>query len=272
MRIFNLADDDAFAYEIDVPIMPGGEPHPTVDPSLIEGENLWIDSRVQCAEDWLRLLSVLCAVKRCRPKSLGLYIPYFPGARQDRWESGGCLTVQLYADMLNRFRLDAVLVLDPHSQAVEVSVRNCHPVMPDWTRLKGDWSTVIAPDAGAAKRAGHVANHLGLPVVQAWKSRDPQTGKLSGFGCAPVGEGRCLLVDDICDGGGTFVGLAQQLMGVSLDLLVTHGIFSKGVEPLAGWFPRIITTDSWVADETCDVERHQQFFRIQSHMRSLLCR
>ena len=45
----------------------------------------------------------------------------------------------------------------------------------------------------------------------------------------------CLIVDDICDGGGTFIPLAKKLKNAgakTVTLYVTHGIFSKGLDPL----------------------------------------
>ena len=59
----------------------------------------------------------------------------------------------------------------------------------------------------------------------------------------------CLIMDDICDGGGTFVLLAEYLLrhgAASVGLAVTHGIFTKGIDILfdAG-ISRIYTTDSF---------------------------
>jgi ribose-phosphate pyrophosphokinase len=55
------------------------------------------------------------------------------------------------------------------------------------------------------------------------------------------------MVDDICDGGGTFLGLAEELKSKNagkLFLAVSHGIFSKGISKLSSMFENIFTTDS----------------------------
>ena len=111
------------------------------------------------------------------------------------------------------------------------------------------YDVVVAPDAGAEKRAANVARCLNLPLCRAWKNRDLQTGNITGFGFGELPNKekiRALIVDDICDGGGTFVGLAQILKEKvsSLDLFVTHGIFSKGTKELKKYFNKIYTTDS----------------------------
>lgn len=193
------------------------------------------------------------------PVQFVLFIPYFPGARQDRRNSGGdgLFAAKYYADIVNAIGFDAVVVADPHSDVVPALLNNCKV----WTAgavfqgyyeatarddMINIYDGIIAPDAGASKRAYSVAQAIGVnKVYQAWKRRDAATGKLTGFGIEPIPEGRYLMVDDICDGGGTFVGLDNLLPnGVNCDLYVTHGIFSNGLRELSKHFKRIITTNS----------------------------
>jgi ribose-phosphate pyrophosphokinase len=75
-----------------------------------------------------------------------------------------------------------------------------------------------------------------------------KTGQLSGFhtNIADFEGKTCFIVDDICDGGGTFVGLAALLKSRhagKIVLIVSHGIFSKGFD-LAN-IDAIYTTDSF---------------------------
>jgi len=89
-----------------------------------------------------------------------------------------------------------------------------------------------------------------VPLYHGWKKRDVSTGKISGFGCEPLpkGIGRVLVVDDICDGGGTFLGLFDAMNfgtgQVAADLYVTHGIFSQGTAALLSRYGTVYTTDS----------------------------
>ena len=116
-----------------------------------------------------------------------------------------------------------------------------------------DPSTVclISPDAGALKKIHKLSTALGgVPVVVCDKERDVRTGALTGFRVfANELAGRhCLIVDDICDGGGTFVGLAAELRKLnpaSVSLAVSHGIFSKGLAPLTSALAQVYTTDSF---------------------------
>jgi ribose-phosphate pyrophosphokinase len=58
-----------------------------------------------------------------------------------------------------------------------------------------------------------------------------------------------MIVDDICDGGRTFIKLAKAIQNqrpnAKIYLVVTHGIFSAGFDELSKWFEGIYTTDSY---------------------------
>jgi ribose-phosphate pyrophosphokinase len=107
---------------------------------------------------------------------------------------------------------------------------------------------VISPDKGAVRRATDVAELLEVSVYIASKNRDPRTGHLSNYSFeADLAAGSYLVVDDIFDGGGTFALLAGAVPdGVTLDLWVTHGGFTKPGYSADARTPyrRIYTTDS----------------------------
>lgn len=246
---------------------PGGEPHVTITAGMyaqaVTNAPVWIDARIADAEGWMTLMALINAVKALKPKCLGLFLPYFPGARQDRREPGRAFTAKMYAEMLNALSLDLVLTVDPHSEVVCGLVNEFHVIKSselEWSARSAPYDAVICPDAGAERRATAMADRLKLPILYGHKHRDQLTGKLSGFSCdlIPNEYRRLLMVDDICDGGGTFIGLAEHLRQAGeiscdatepyrhvLDLFVTHGIFSNGFEALSTRFDMIITTDSF---------------------------
>ena len=86
-------------------------------------------------------------------------------------------------------------------------------------------------------------------VLECGKRRNVTTGELSGF-TVPIEDLKnrpCLIVDDICDGGGTFLGLGSELKKKNageLFLAVSHGIFSKGFDQLSDIYTQLFTTDS----------------------------
>lgn len=182
------------------------------------------------------------------------HLPYLPAARADRGTPFGA---KVYADLVNAIGLAEVVVFDPHSPVAPELIGNVRVV--DSARIVRNtvfgrsgytdpYVGIIAPDAGAVERAKRVADLARLPLFTASKKRDFDTGKILGIQ-APEGlpeHGQLLVVDDICDGGGTFLGLAAA-MGIPrerLSLWVSHGIFSGKANLLNDAYSLIYTTDS----------------------------
>lgn len=177
-------------------------------------------------------------------------IPYLPGARQDR---GNPFGAQVYANLINAMKADEVVTFDPHSPVMPTLVENLRVVSAETvigravSKNLASYAGVICPDEGAKSRTAITAEALGLPLFHAAKHRDFTTGKLSGFTCEELpAQGKFLVVDDICDGGGTFMGLAAAtgLGPDRLDLWVSHGVFSGNAPQLREAYGTIYTTDS----------------------------
>lgn len=187
------------------------------------------------------------------------FIPYLPGARQDR---GNPFGAQVYANLINSMNADKIVCFDPHSPVMPAMINRLRVVTPEAViaravkKVLSGYAGVICPDEGARTRTAITAEALGLPLFHAAKHRDFVTGKLSGFTCDELPtEGRFLVVDDICDGGGTFMGLAAAtgLGPDRLDLWVSHGVFSGNAGQLRNAFGNIFTTDSHPGASNPDV-------------------
>lgn len=237
-------------------IFSGGEPHIKIKPDFDVSETVTITHRINSFNDFGLLLLAVDALKRMEVKLINLFIPYFPGARQDRvMIAGEPLSVKVYADILNGLELNKIIIFDAHSEVTPALLDNCevisnHAFIADVLKKIGNKVKLISPDGGALKKIYKVSEFLGgIDVVECSKSRDVKTGKLSGFKVYDDNlQGMdCLIVDDICDGGGTFIGLAEELKNKNagkLYLAVSHGIFNKGFEAMSS-FERIFTTDSF---------------------------
>lgn len=212
------------------------------------------------SHDELFLLAMWAEACEERHEKKILVLPYLPGARMDR---GIPLGAAIYADFIEaNVSPHQIITIDPHSEAAlgfypkgHTSVYPVHRIImneiQDATHgaQAQKYVGVIAPDKGAHDRAAAAARVMGVPVYTGGKTRDFATGKLTGFHMEDElpAEGKLLIVDDICDGGGTFIGLAEAtgLPKNRLDLWVTHGIFSKGIGALIDHFGVIHTTDSF---------------------------
>lgn len=271
-RFLNLTEGfstngNADEIEFDSFFFSGGEPHIRIKSEPTVKLDVGITIRLNS----MNAVGLLCvAVNALRNlwwcNEIHLFVPYFPGARQDRiMNEGEALTVKMYADIVNNLKLDSVTIVDPHSDVVPALLNNCTvETNIEFAKLCRNEIqtqhrsiselTYACPDAGAKKKFYELKRQLdpnGLSgAVMCDKVRDVVTGELTGFEVYSDNlRGKdCIIVDDICDGGGTFIGLAKELIKKNagdLYLVVTHGIFSKGLNELAHFFKAIYTTDSW---------------------------
>lgn len=187
-----------------------------------------------------------------------LFLPYLPYSRQDRACAPGeafalsvlvnCLVPYLGAD-------DIIKTWDVHSNVAQtlfdskfegvfqnVTAASLLSRLGFFEGVVFSPSTiVIAPDKGAVERASQVQKSLGLSeTVYATKVRNPDNGEILRTEVPEEVDYRgknLLIVDDICDGGRTFIELAKVLKKYEpsrIDLYVTHGIFSKGFKVFEG--------------------------------------
>ncbi|CAK0777603.1 Phosphoribosyl pyrophosphate synthase [Gammaproteobacteria bacterium] len=180
-------------------------------------------------------------------------IPYLPAARADRGAPRGA---SVYGEFLQAYH--EVLVIDPHSDKAVREVRrplriiDHLPIVCEFERLFAA-THVIAPDHGAVDRASRVADMLGKPLIVAEKTRDPETGAILSYKIEiPDDNGRYLVVDDICDGGGTFRLLAERsgLPKSQSALWITHGIFSGKAKDLREHYSHVGCLDSFPSLDT----------------------
>lgn len=200
-----------------------------------------------------------------------LVAPYLPSARGDHDATDDA---RVAARLTAATGVAQIVTVDPHSPVwvdevrrggVAVSVIEAVDLVECGAAHHPGWAGVVAPDKGACDRAGRVASRLGVPLYVAGKQRNPANGKLSGF-VAPDGlpdEGRLLVIDDICDGGGTFAGLADAISctkpQLALHLWVSHGCFTgRWRDNLAG-YASVTSTDSRATPDGVHVQPLEPF-------------
>lgn len=215
--------------------------------------------------DFMLLAQLVDAVRHVTDVLVShLELPWLPWARQDRhMVAGDSFALKVFARQLNTLGFDKVKVLDPHSDAAGAAIDNfvaipqevCLLHSPTLARqFQQQALMLVAPDAGALKKIDAVARATGASEYAVLtKKREVASGNLTGFALVSGDvKGRdVLIVDDLCDAGGTFIGSAQVLRDAgarSVSLYVTHGIFSKGVENLlSNGIDAIYTTTSFTS-------------------------
>lgn len=229
---------------------PGGEIGVRVNESPLT-DSVEIRCDFRSSDDIIGIVLLVDAIRSMGIREIGLVIPYFPYARQDRvMVPGESHSVKAIANIINSCKFNTVEIADPHSDVTTSLIENVvvksQSDIAYW-HVRGSCDILLAPDAGALKKIYPLAAKLGVDVVCATKIRDISTGQISGIKVyaednEKLKDKRVWVVDDICDGGKTFIELAKVISGYeTLNLFVTHGIFSKGLDELNQYYATIKT-------------------------------
>lgn len=196
------------------------------------------DSEFMCISQLVMLL------KQKNTKAIQLDMPYLPYGRQDKPVSNEeTFGLHTFANLINSLELDAVTFYDAHSSVASDFIKNSINIEPKHIYdLTNQYDAVVYPDQGAFNR---YKNKLEKKSITCVKKRHWQTGNI-------VAQSLCedllndgfidkeihtlLVLDDLCDAGGTFVGLIDLLRkegyNNQIDLVVSHIVQNSSIERL----------------------------------------
>jgi ribose-phosphate pyrophosphokinase len=235
---------------VKVMLYPDNQPHVILDPAC-EKADVDVVANLSCALDVVNMVSVSNALLHCNAFRRTLYIPYLLGARSDRvTKPMESVESEVVADMINLCGFNTVKVLDAHSSESVSYIRNYLPANNQFLVEKYNHpnAVFICPDKGAHAKCMHYFNWNPClaTMTRCKKERNPQTGELVLHVMGPevCKDRNCVVIDDLCDGGRTFIEIAKQIQSKHLTLIVTHGLFTKGLSILKQYFNEIICSDS----------------------------
>jgi len=205
-------------------------------PKIVPDQYYNIISRFSNYSDLFAILAANQVLRDAGIKHVQLTCPYILGGRSDaKFKPNQSFDLKIVAQIINSCGFDRVFIVDPHSAVTPALINNCYYAnVLDWfdkKYLRPD-SVLISPDAGAYKKMVSVAEKLNLPLIAANKARLDDGSPAINFSMDVVDD-HCVIMDDICDGGRTFIALGKALKDLgaaSVTLVVTHGIFSYGTK------------------------------------------
>lgn len=209
-------------------------------------------------DELIELLLYGNALKEAGYKIRTLCIPYFPCARQDRVAVfGDAFALKVMCDLVNSLCAERVVVYDPHSDVLPALLNNISILHQEHIFAKyvldlgyPSNTVLVSPDGGALKKIYKLAALVPCSsVVECSKRRNLNTGEITETLVheePTLLDGKnCVIVDDITDGGRTFIEIAKVIRSEhtpkKLVLMTTHGIFSQGISVLEEWFDEIYT-------------------------------
>jgi len=234
-------------------LFSGGEVHVKLKHSA---DDVLITARLNDSNDIMRLLLAVDALRRNGTQNISVFIPYLPYARQDRvMVKGEPLSIKVVCNLLNSCGFNKIYIFDVHSEVSLALLNNCELITNGSLVeevLKGERDyLLVSPDAGALKKIYKLAEAINYTadIVLCNKVRDVSNGRIKQITVdqEDLNGKHCFIIDDICDGGATFVGVAKELRKRNagrVSLIVSHGIFSHGETELKELIDHIYTTDS----------------------------
>jgi ribose-phosphate pyrophosphokinase len=249
---------------------PDGQQSINIDQAIHENDVIELSSRLSNFKDLELIICANMALRNLGVRKINLYVPFFLGARSDRkfTEGGINYLKDVICPIINSQKFKSVTILDAHSDVIEACIKNYKKIdniklvkfaLIDIDNKNGARENLylVSPDAGALKKVYNVAEHFKIEnLIIASKHRDIKTGKIIRTDVPGLTQESCrrnfVIVDDICDGGRTFLEIAKtirserniSIFGDKIYLVVTHGIFSTGFDELKKHFDGIYCTNS----------------------------
>lgn len=190
-------------------------------------------------ESYMELFIILDALRRASAGRITAVIPYFGYARKERKsQPREPISAKLMANFITLAGADRVLLLDLHADAIEgffdvpTDHLTANRILASHLRnLSLSDMTVVAPDAGGAKRAEAIASLLGVPIAFVYKRRtsDEVSEVLDVAG--DVLNRNCVVVEDIISTGGTASAVAHALRDLgaaTVRFAATHAVLTPG--------------------------------------------
>jgi ribose-phosphate pyrophosphokinase len=208
----------------------------------VRGEDMYVIQPTSnpANDNLMELLIMTDALRRSSAARITAVIPYFGYARQDRRAKARTpITAKLVANMIETAGIDRVLTLDLHAAQIQgffdIPVDNLYasPVfaldIEHHLKDKLGHITVVSPDVGGVARARELAKRINAPLAIVDKRRE-KAGEVSEMTVIGDVTGQtCIIVDDMCDTGGTLCKAAEVLMAagaVEVHAYTTHGVMS----------------------------------------------
>ena len=208
----------------------------------VRGEDMFIIQPTSrpANDNLMELLIIADALRRSSAARITAVIPYFGYARQDRRTKARTpISAKLVANLLTEAGIERVLTMDLHATQIQgffdIPVDNLYaaPIfaldIENQFRDRLDKITVVSPDVGGVARARELAKRINAPLAIVDKRREKagEVAEMTVIG--EVAGQTCIVVDDMCDTGGTLCKAAQVLLdagATEVHAYTTHGVMS----------------------------------------------
>ena len=254
LNLINIEDSDI---KYTIFSFPDGEKQISIDSEIDRKKEIMVICRITNAEELFILMQVNDILSRHEVKWF-LYITYLMSMRMDRvMDFNRPFSLKIVSNILKNFSCYDAEVLEPHSdKTVDLmgSYGNYFLCTSDCDYYFPEDSTIIYPDEGSRERyQGFLNNgfYKKRGMITFNKKRNLKTGKIESFEIDYINltSKNFVFVDDLCDGGGTFMGelkvLKEKYPDGKFTLIVCHAVNEQGLRKVLDKFDKVITSNSY---------------------------
>lgn len=196
-----------------------------------------VQSTFSPTDNLMELLLMIDAARRASAYKVIAVMPYYGFSRQDRKDRPRvAIGSKLVANMLVAAGADRVITMDLHAPQIQgyfdIPVDHLDSsaiFIPYIEQLKLENLTFAAPDVGSTNRVREIASYFNAEMVICDKHRKRANEIASMVVIGDVAGREVILIDDICDTGGTLAKAAGLLMNKgarNVRALCTHPVLS----------------------------------------------
>lgn len=260
MQTLNLLNSFLSEIKYEISNFPDGHIHIKLLGDFNKSD-IEIKCRIRNANDLFILQQVANICKINKIKIAILYISYLFTSRMDRHMSiGESHDLEIVCNTINQLNAEQIFVQDPHSSKIYDYLKNIKSIYlaESYSSLL-DKYRICFPDNGAKDRINNMNYDSYLEIfnkdpiicsktrintdIKIYIQNESKWKKRYKRRKTPI-----LVLDDLCDGGLTFVKVAEQLRLLKpreLSIFVTHVIQMKGILQLSEYYDKVYISNSF---------------------------
>ena len=188
-------------------------------------------------DNYWELFQMIDAAKRGSAAKIIPVLTYYGYSRQDRKDqSRVCISSKIIADFLENVGSTRIVSVDLHADQISSffnipfdQLQSSYVFVPYIKSLELDNIIIAAPDTGGTKRAKYMSEFLGCEMVICYKHRIESNKVNEMLLIGDVKDKNVIIVDDICDTGGTIcksAKLMKEAGAKSIRAMITHPVMS----------------------------------------------